>query len=238
MQHTINSALLQTTSKRPSNGPLSKPFVPSELQATEARKFKALFPSDTDVLAFFAPVKWADATANPTKCLMLPSVTLAMLDKIYGKELAFSVVVNNIVGLFTMGRPREAVLKEPVELTARLFIGKFGNQLSMFGMLLFFADYLTEYKSSFGQFDLPDVLRTCAKTFMPRWNARLGAANKQADAKTKEGCKEVGKPALYRYLRREYVERGIDVRTSPLVIYGCLTEKELKFIESGEEPLL
>ena len=50
-----------------------------------------------------------------------------------------------------------------------------------------------------------------------------------------EGFVETGRPALYRYLRREYVSKGIDMRTSPIIMHGIFSEKELKFIESGEE---
>ena len=233
METNVSNVLQQSISGTPSNGPLSKAFRPSELQEAEALRFREIFPSDEKVMAYFSPAKWAAATSNPSKCMMLPSVTLAMVDRIYDKTVAFHVVVNNIIGLYTVTRPREPHYKDAIELTARLFVGKYGTQLSIFGMLLFFADYLTEYKSSFGQFDLPDVLRTCGKTFLPKWLERLGRKERQTNRK--EGFEEVGKAALYRYLRREYVGKGIDIRTSPIVIHGCLTEKELKFIESGEE---
>ena len=100
-------------------------------------------------------------------------------------------------------------------------------------MLLFFADYLTEYRSSYGQFDLPDILRSCGKSFLPKWLERIG--RKEAQANMHEGFVETGRPALYRYLRREYVSKGIDMRTSPIIMHGIFSEKELKFIESGEE---
>ena len=189
------------------------------------------------MIAYFAPAKWAAASANPSRCMMLPSVTLAMADRIYVQKVSEDIVVNNIVGLFTVAKPREPLYKEAIELTARLFVGKFGTQLSMFGMLLFFADYLTEYKSSYGQFDLPDVLRSCGKAFLQKWRERLGR-QEQRKNNSNEGCEEVGRAALYRYLRREYVNKGIDVRTVPVVVRGRFSEKELKFIESNEEMTL
>ena len=233
METTISNVLQQTISGKPNNGPLSKAFKPSERQETEAQRFRDLFPSEDKAVAYFAPAKWAAASTNPSRCTMLPSVTLAMVNWIYGKEVVKSIVVNNIVGLFTIAKPREPLYTEAIELTARLFVGKFGTQLSIFGMLLFFADYLTEYKSSYGQFDLPDVLRSCGKAFLPRWRNRLGRQEQRENSK--EGFEEVGKAALYRYLRREYVSKGKDIRKAPVVALGCLSEKELKFIESNEE---
>lgn len=186
------------------------------------------------MIAYFAPAKWAAASANPSRCMMLPSVTLAMADRIYVKKVSEDIVVNNIVGLFTVAKPREPLYREAIELTARLFVGKFGTQLSIFGMLLFFADYLTEYKSSYGQFDLPDVLRSCGKAFLPKWRERLGHQEQRMN-NSNEGYEEVGRAALYRHLRREYVNRDIDVRTAPVVVHGRFSEKEIKFIKSNEE---
>ena len=82
-----------------------------------------------------------------------------------------------------------------------------------------------------------DVLRQCSKSFLPKWRQRLGQM-KQKEARQMEGFKETGKAALYTYLQREYVAKGIDIRTSPLVQHLSLSEKELKFIESCEPLLL
>ena len=233
MQNQIFNSLQQIMSVKPNNGLSKEQWHFSELQKTEARQFRKSFPSEDHVLVYFAPSNWPAAVANPSKCLAFPSVTLAMIDRIYREGLSYNIVVNNIVGIFTITRPREPLYKEAIELTAKQFVGKFGAELSVFGMFLFFADYLTEYKSSYGQFDLTDLLRQCKKAFLPQWRARLGRQERQA--KSDEGCKEVGKPALFRYLRREYIDRGIDVRTAPLVAYGLLSEAEIQQIESGEE---
>ena len=63
---------------------------------------------------------------------------------------------------------------------------------------------------------------------------RARKAKKQEATREDDGCKETGKAALYTYLRREYVAKGIDLRTSTLVRLLSLSEEELKFIESGE----
>ncbi len=200
----------------------------------EAQRFKQLFHFENNVVEYFAPVKWQKAITNSDKCLVLPTVTLSVVDKIYREGLSVSIVVNNIVGLYTVTRPHEPFYKEAIEQTARLFVGKYGSQLSIFGMLLFFAEYLTEYKSTYGQFDLTDVLRQCGKAFLPKWCSRLGRHENQQSSNSGEITKEVGRPALFRYLINEYVSRGIDVRTSPLVQKGILSEADIKLVERGE----
>ncbi|MBR6899766.1 MAG: hypothetical protein IKN29_05690 [Bacteroidales bacterium] len=165
---------------------------------------------------------------------MLSTVTLSMIDYLYRPGLAETIVTNNIIGLFTITRPREPLYKDAIQLTAQQFVGRFGSQLSIFGMLLYFANYLTEYKNSYSQFDLTDVLRQCSKMFLPRWRDRLGLMERHRQ-RYNERCEETGHAALIRYLRREYIAKGEDVRKAPVVVRGKISEEELRFIESGEE---
>lgn len=184
------------------------------------------------MLVYFAPAKWAAALANVDKTTAFPEMTLKMLDESYTEGLAARVVDNNIRGLYTLGRPHEPIVDDAVAQTAEIFVSKYGTDLSIFGMLLYFAQYLTDYKSTYGQFDLIDVLRQCGKSFLPEWHKRL-AKNERKEHKI-ELCRETGRDALYSYLRRMYVAKGIDLRTSPIVELGSFTDEELSFIESCE----
>ena len=140
-----------------------------------------------------------------------------MLDKIYRDGLSVSIVKNNLVGLFSITRPRDPLCVQAIELTAQLFVGKYGAELSAYGMQHFFATYLTDSKGCYGQFDLTDVLRQCGKTYMPRWRASIARAEKAGAVPVQTpGRRLTGQPALAAYLQREYVDKGIDVRTSPL----------------------
>jgi hypothetical protein len=233
MQH-ISKALQQTMSGKPNNGPSNSPSSLSTLQKSEASRFRELFPSDDSVIAYFSPSRWPEAAANPQKSVMLPSVTLAMVDQLYREGLAVTVVVNNIVGLFAVSRPREPLYREAIQQTARLFVGKYGSQLSMFAMLLFFADYLTDYKGSYGQFDLPDVLRQCGKSFLPTWRSRYDRQQRQRSPLDDIRAREVGKPALLSYLRRAYIDRGLDFHEAPVVKLGFLTPSEITMLENGD----
>ena len=205
-------------------------------QKSDAEAFLRIFPSEREVLTYFAPVKWKAAIINAGKCTCYSYMTLHMLDRTYTEGLADRLVENNIRGLYSLARPTEPIIDNAVRQAAALFVAKFGAELSAFATLLYFAQYLTDHKNSYGQFDLMDVLRQCPKSFLPKWRQRLGQ-QKHKDSLQQEGCKETGKAALYTYLRHEYVDKGIDIRTSPLVRHLSLSEKELQFIESGE-PLI
>ena len=227
----------QTTSGQHKSTPLPKPNSLSERQRADGEAFLRIFPSEREVLAYFAPAKWAAAVANAKKCTAYPYMTMQLLDLTYSRGTAARLVENNIRGIFSLARPHEPINDSAVGHVAQLFVAKYGTELSVFSTLLYFAQYLTDYKNSYGQFDLLDVLRQCGKLFAPKWRTRLGRL-REKENKLNEGCCEVGIAALSSYLRREYVAKGIDIRTSPAVRLSALTEKELKFIESGEPMII
>ena len=204
----------------------------SDRQKSEGEAFLRIFPTEHAVLAYFAPSKWAAAIANADKSTVFPEMTLKLLDATYSEGLSVRIVQNNMHGLYTLGRPHEPIFDTAMHQAAMLFVGKYGAELSVFGTLLYFSQYLTNHKSTYVQIDLVDVLRQCDKSFLPQWRKRL--AQKENKVMDFEQCRETGKAALYTFLRREYVDKGIDLRTSPIVQLGSFTEQTLRFIESGE----
>ena len=102
-------------------------------------------------------------------------------------------------------------------------------------MIYYFANYTTEYKNSYGQFDFVDVLRQCSKVFVPWWTARCGRSHQNQQHEEEKVIEETGFPALCSYLRREYVSKGLDIRTSAIYQWVDLTPDQIHFIESGQE---
>ncbi|MBO4850138.1 MAG: hypothetical protein J5529_04445 [Prevotella sp.] len=205
----------------------------SPLQRTEIDHFTHIFPTETELLAFFAPGKWEKALSNKRKCLCFGTVTLNVVKDYYGGNIARQMVKNNLVGLYTLARPNESINLHALDLTAGMFLGKFGNYLPVFGMLYYFASYLISFRSTYSSFDLQDVLRQCEQKFLPRWCEALGRLNETKDPD--RGTKVTGRAAAIQYLRREYVNKGLDVRESALVRYGAVSMEDVAFIESGEE---
>ena len=232
MQTTNTPRPHKNTLPTHNNGLSSAPCTFSSLQKSQIRGFQSIFSSEESVVAFFSPQKWSEMLANPDSCTQFPEMTLRTTDYFYRSELTSHIVVNNLVGLFSLARPRDPLPMQAVQMTAALFVGKFGNDLSMHGMLYFFANYLCQYKNSYGQFDLPDVLRQCDKVFLPWWRTRIGKIQQQNQ---QGNCKETGKPALFTYLRREYIAKGRDIRTSPLIQMGILSGHDIQRAVSGEE---
>ncbi len=152
----------------------------------------------------------------------------------YGAGTAKLLVKNNLRGIFTMAEPREPVNESVIDMTADLFVAKYGGELSVFGALYYYASYLTEFHDSYGRFDLQDVLRQCGRAYLPWWRNKL---SRKASSERDREQGEVGKAALWSYLRREYVSQGRSVRESNLYRAGMVPEEDVEAIESGREIL-
>lgn len=198
------------------------------LKATISKDFQKMFPSETAVLTFFAPSRWGGMLRNPAWCFAHPSDTLWVLANTY-KGIDKTMCKNNIVGIYQLARPREAINDFALDTVADQFCAKFGNELTPWGMLWYMASYMTDYKSSFG-FDLPDILRQCRDKYMPWYLTQMSKRTRKAE---EQPSGITGLEAKYAYLKREYLDKGRDLRESPMYEYGYLTEEEIKIIESN-----
>lgn len=204
----------------------------SARQQSDIAAFKSLFPSEQQVIAYFSPANWQNVLNHVEKSLLYPHVTLRLLEEYYISGTAKAIVCNNLIGILSISKPTEGFNREAIERAAELFVGKYGTDITPYGVLHYFANYLMEYKNTYSQFDLQDLLRQCGKSFLPRWQARLCQTQQPA---LETSCKETGLPAMYHYLRKEYLARGKDIRESAIYKYGTLTDEQLEFIMSGEE---
>ena len=193
-----------------------------------------MFRGEPEVIAFFSPSKWADALERQERSLILPDVTLRRLDSLYHGGISKLIVKENLRGIYHLAAPREPISEQALDTTASLIVAKFGGYLSAFASLYFFADYLTEFRSSFGRFDLQDVMRTLGRDFLPWWNERRTRAENAEAAERKKDGELRGLEARDNYLRREYVARGRSVAESHLP----LTEEEIKRLDNeGKEKI-
>lgn len=189
-----------------------------------------MFPTEEKLTAFFAPAKWAACLKKADNCLLMPEVTLSMVDDIYGSEdWAKQVVYNNLIGIYQLAEPKTNIDESAVDMTAGLLVARYGNDLSIFALLYYFASYLTEYKDSYGRFDLQDVLRQLGRNFIPWWRGRIARMEQEKKKDDQDDDKPRGKEALIGYLRREYIQKGKSIRESACIRY--LTEDEIKALE-------
>lgn len=233
METISANQLRQTISVKHKNGLSVSHRTLSDRQRNDMATFKRFFPSEKEAIAFFAPAKWEEALHHVEKCTLCANATLRVMEEFYLTGTAKIMVCNNLIGIYSVAKPSESINRETIDRAAQLFVGKYGTDITPFGMLYYFANYLLEYKNSYSPFDLQDVLRQCGKVFMPWWQSRLARIN---TPKAEQGVKETGTAALYSYLRREYVAKGRDIRESALYQYGRITEEECAKITNALSP--
>lgn len=196
----------------------------------EAQRFKEKFPDIYKVYAFFAPATYGRALANIDKCLTEPSILLADVDSLYSTSGAAKTIISNqFVGLYSLSTAKESFNRSAADLAADIFLGKYGAICSIYALIVYFAKYLTDYKASFAQFDVQDILLQFGKRFLPWWRERLAETKNVAPQPQRAEFDPIAERNAY--LLEEYVSKGLDVRQSKLYAYGLITEDEVKELE-------
>ena len=184
---------------------------------------------------YFAPVNLPHAVEHESECATYPCVTLRQVDKVYGIEgVGKSIVRTLITGVYSMSTTREQMPKEAADNAAGLFVAKYGNECTLYALMVYFGNYLTEYKSTYAQFDVQDILQQYHKKFLPRWRMKLGEENQQIQTNRKDEIN--GLEALKLYIRNN-IMNGDDLRTGYLYKNGTITdsmiEEEQMAIKAG-----
>lgn len=111
---------------------------------------------------------------HATECATQPCITLAMVDALYDKEGTIQRIVRGMfTGIYSLTTSREPLNEQASDMAADLFIAKYGHECTLYAMMLYFGNYLTEYKACYGQYDIQDILLQFGKKFLPRWRQRL-----------------------------------------------------------------
>ena len=227
---TIGEVTLSTISSVPSSRQSQSLWNLSERQKSEIRRFKELFPSESDVIGKFAPANWANAIKNQSLCYSAPSVMLKHIDRVYNNQgLAHQIVKNNMVGVYSASTANYSYRDDMMNLVSDMFIAKFGGELNLYAMRLYFANYLLEYKGTYKEFDMQDILQQCGKKFLPWWRSKVQQYQPKDEAGKGEDA-VVGHEALIIMLgnRLLHGETLVQLRDGFLYKNGTVTEELLQ----------
>lgn len=225
-----NEITLSTTSREPSNRQSVSLWNLSERQKSEIRRFKTLYPYESDVLGKFSPSNWARAVENQEKCYSAPCVMLKHLDSVYNHNgLAKLVVKNNMIGVYSASSATYQYKDDVMNMVADMFIAKFGGELNLYAMMLYFANYLLEYKGTYKEFDMQDVLQQCGKKFLPWWRSKVQSYQPQNDDE-KEKYQLKGRDAKIWMIAQRIKEGQTveEIKRCSLYKYGWLTDEEIE----------
>jgi hypothetical protein len=217
------------------------------------------FPRGNDLLRWATPGNWgAFATSDYVRLAVAPCPKLSELRSIYGiPSLASDIVYQNISKVANMSSARYAPGDGVVRTAADLFMGRYGKSCTVYMMMAYFANYLTDYKRVVSTFDIGDLL-SGFRLFEDKWNTAVGKVEEsRAWQERDHGSEVTGIPALRESIRdavsRYGVENYINEGTRPyipdsedpqtckrpeygsLIRFGYVTPDEVRQIASGAD---
>ena len=199
----------------------------SERQRDEIGKFTAHFDTVQKLYNVFSASNWGYMLSHIDECMKSPCITLSQVDAVYKTEgVARELVKNQLVSIYSMSTAKEPYNHGAAAMAADVFIAKYGHRCTLYAMMIYFANYLTEYKSSYSQYDVQDILQMFGRKFLPWWNARAARFHGEQEEDT---GKLVGKPALIAWFARRILdgETTDDLRKSALYEMGVVSDKEI-----------
>ena len=164
------------TDKTSSNSALTRTSSNS-LTQQRISHFKQRYPTADRVKNAFSPKNWGRFANNIAACIEEPSARLNELDSLYAEMgLAKSILTNNIRAIYRMSSTKDILNEEALDITAGLFIAKNGA-CTPYTLMIFFANYFTDFKTTMSAFELGDILRSFKAKFTPAWNTELSRAD-------------------------------------------------------------
>ena len=226
--------VLQRTSPLRSVRSLSVQPRYSEAQKAAIEAFRGHFDTTQKLFNVFAPSNWGYMISHLDECLKSACVTLSQVDAVYCDGVAKQIVRNQIAGVYSLCTARDQYNSSGIDMAADIFIAKYGHECTLYAMMVYFGNYMTEYKQSYAQFDIQDILQQFGKKFLPWWRQRLEPER----PKTETTAKLTGMDALYRMLADRLLDGQTldDIRQCSLFRWGFVKEEDLpKILEIAQD---
>lgn len=169
--------------------------------------FKQRYPTADSVSRAFEPsnCKYFMDDTTQERYLSKPCIRLAELDKAYGKpELAEQIVRQHVRTVYGMSGSRYQPDEQMVAMTAGRFVAKYGRTCTLYDMMVFFANFGSDFRTTWSTFDYNDIIKGFKERFEPWAATKRGWEPAQPEPQTTYSG-NTGKRAL-----REYVHRKVD----------------------------
>lgn len=220
----------QTTLQTHRDNSLSLLQDVSQKQREDMSRFKSQYPTSSVVIQTFSPPNWGVMLGNVDKCIKAPYVTFKQLDKMYdfAGSLSQKLIQEQLIGIYSITAAKEAANYNSMNLVSSLFCAKYGNICTPFTMMLYFGNYITEYKSSYSQFDAQDIIQQYNRKFLPWYQKAVSEHDNNEDKPQQTGI--VGKEALVEYLSKILRNGGTinDLKETNLYKMGMCDDKDIE----------
>lgn len=169
--------------------------------------FKQRYPTADSVSSKFEPAncKFFMDDMTQERYLSKQCIRLGELEKAYGRpELAEQIVRQHVRTVYGMSGSRYQPDEQMVAMTAGRFVAKYGRTCTLYDMMVFFANFGSDFRTTWSTFDYNDIIKGFKERFEPWAATKRGWEPAQPEPQTTYSG-NTGKRAL-----REYVHRRVD----------------------------
>lgn len=135
--------------------------------------FKQRYPTADSVIRAFDPgnCKYFMDEATQERYLSKPCIRIGELEKAYDKpELAEQLVKQHIRTVYGMSGSRYQPDEQMVAMTAGRFVAKYGRTSTIYDMMVFFANFGSDFRTTWSTFDYNDIIKGYKEKYEP-WAA-------------------------------------------------------------------
>ena len=191
----------------------------------ETEIFLKKFPSIEKLFNFFQPRMWGYMLQHVDACVTQPCITLGKVDAIYNCDgAARQIVKAQLIGIYLTSTARDELNQHAANLAADLFVTKYGHECTLYALMLYFGNYLVEYKTSYTQFDVQDILLQFSRKFLPWWRSKIGVVTDEQE--TERECVVSLEQMLRIWVREGRSDE--DFREGGLYRIGIVTDAMLR----------
>ena len=119
----------------------------SEAQKAAIEAFRGHFDTTQKLFNVFAPSNWGYMISHLDECLKSACVTLSQVDAVYCDGVAKQIVRNQIAGVYSLCTARDQYNSSGIDMAADIFIAKYGHECTLYAMMVYFGNYMTEMES-------------------------------------------------------------------------------------------
>ena len=169
--------------------------------------FKQRYPTADNVSQTFQPgnCKYYMDEVTQERYLCKPCIRIGELAKAYGQpDLAEQMVRQHIRTVYGMSGARYQPDEQMVSMTAGRFVAKFGRTCTLYDMMVFFANFGSDFRTTWSTFDYSDIIKGFKEKFIP-WAATKRGDEPQLPSAQASYSGNTGKRAL-----REYIHGEVD----------------------------
>lgn len=207
------------------------------------------YPTQDSVLDAFKPenCKFFMDSVTQERYLSKPCARLEELAKIYNdSQLAEKIVIKHIRTVQGLSGARFQPDEQWLSMTAGRFVAKYGSTCTLYDMMVYFANFGSDFRTTWSTFDYNDIIKGFKEKFEPWAANKRGYEPQQPSAQTFYSG-NTGKLALREYIHSEVDslgggQRGIEAfcQASGMCHTGMLTREGVarlykEFETQGEE---